>query len=665
MRLHVILAIGAILVCGSPAFAQDSATEPTTGNFRPSDGAVNPDRNDDRTGTNSTVSFFFEATSPGELKLGIREEGSADTQIKDSVTYPTEGERQRIEFPVDTMRQGEGGNLLQGSTLRVVEVMVRFEASESAPQPYVDPATGGTVTDPSTGEVSMTTVTVEWSRTIKAGEIFADGLPPDPIALQADEVQLGLADGALNVAWNPAATYSTSVSAYRDDLENNAEFIRIIWATSPLSDVITVDSDSISQQGNNRFAPIRNYGNAQTLDVPATESDHILDGLENSKTVYLTLQVIDPAGNASDIAVDSANNPLFVSETPITTETLAEILGFDDRCFVVTAAYGDQRAVWVDAWRFFRDGFLLRLPYGQDVVQFYYQNSPPAAAWLADSPTARALARVILTIAAPAAVVLGSMGPLLLLGLLALFPALGWVRRTRHAAVAGLVLSTALIQPATATAGEFIGIAAELEQAFSLQLSQLDPSRVRGVSDNGVAVDYGQVYGGRGTVPIKFSYHLFPVQLLGDWGIHAGTGFALDRGKSINTDGGRIRKSDETIRMVYAPTSAGLSYRGRWFRDQPLMISGQFGIDLWPFMEGNPSGRNTQNFVSGWHGTAELELLLDWMEKSAAQYMLDNYGIKDTAVFAGYQHSRLDDFGNPKTADFTHSSWQAGLRLSF
>ncbi len=65
-------------------------------------------------------------------------------------------------------------------------------------------------------------------------------------------------------------------------------------------------------------------------------------------------------------------------------------------CFVATAAYGSPMHPRVVELRRFRDRVLMQSPAGRAFVSFYYRHSPPVARYIADRPTARAVARIAL-----------------------------------------------------------------------------------------------------------------------------------------------------------------------------------------------------------------------------------------------------------------------------
>ncbi|MBP1761232.1 MAG: putative rane protein, partial [Firmicutes bacterium] len=67
-----------------------------------------------------------------------------------------------------------------------------------------------------------------------------------------------------------------------------------------------------------------------------------------------------------------------------------------DECFIATAAFGSKFTWPVALLRQFRDKYLLTNAWGTAFVKFYYRNSPPIAAVIANSQPMRILVRVLL-----------------------------------------------------------------------------------------------------------------------------------------------------------------------------------------------------------------------------------------------------------------------------
>jgi hypothetical protein len=66
------------------------------------------------------------------------------------------------------------------------------------------------------------------------------------------------------------------------------------------------------------------------------------------------------------------------------------------KCFIATAAYGTESAAEIDTLRAFRDEVLLESSLGSQLVEWYYQTSPPVADFISDHEGLRTLVREFL-----------------------------------------------------------------------------------------------------------------------------------------------------------------------------------------------------------------------------------------------------------------------------
>jgi len=62
-------------------------------------------------------------------------------------------------------------------------------------------------------------------------------------------------------------------------------------------------------------------------------------------------------------------------------------------CFIATAAYGTESAAEIDVLRAFRDDVLLENAVGSQLVEWYYQTSPPVADFISENDVLKALVR--------------------------------------------------------------------------------------------------------------------------------------------------------------------------------------------------------------------------------------------------------------------------------
>lgn len=97
---------------------------------------------------------------------------------------------------------------------------------------------------------------------------------------------------------------------------------------------------------------------------------------------------------------------LCLTETPTIIKSLTELADpenkqgpakrGDQRCFIVSAAFGSPFDQHVDIFRWARDRFLNPFPLGHMFVEFYYEHSQPFADAIRDSPKLKAVVRTFL-----------------------------------------------------------------------------------------------------------------------------------------------------------------------------------------------------------------------------------------------------------------------------
>lgn len=474
------------------------------------------------------------------------------------------------------------------------------------------------------------------SQTVTSLRIVVDAIAPEPPGAQS----VIASNESLIVSWD-IGNYDTAPTQAR----NNIETFRIYYASAPLNEVLTFEEDI-----ENSLAIVAAEQLDDRLNVAVVDftDNHVLTGLANDITYYVAVEAVDPAGNRSGLRTDAAGTIVAATATPIQTTGFNEANGIDDRCFIATAAFGDAESAWVDAYRFFRDRFLLQLPGGDWLVSTYYAVSPAAAAWLSDHDDARLAVRLLLQFAAPIALLLGGLGPVFaVLGLVFVF-----ARRQKATALA-LAFFAMLPTPTLADDWHY-------EQSFSLLTTRYRPDD----AGRGSAISYADVYGDFGTYLIQAEYAWYPLTVGGKLGVGARFGFGRDKGNSVIASTGA--PSAESSKFWFLPASILARYRGEWFNSQPLVPAVHVGFDGWGLHEKRRAQKDgTQNFVLGWHAGAELELVLDWMDKQAAARLEENYGIRATSLYGGYDYVKLDDFGAVKSADFSHHNWSAGLRFIF
>lgn len=557
----------------------------TSVELSPADGYLNPDPN--HGDGRLTIRFAAEETGTARLS-GTRLAAPIE------VDYASSGATATITLPADAIL----------SINEVVQLELRI----------VTPATDDEATEP----VTTVRAAVDATR------------PPVPT-----DVRTYGANRALVVSWSGGIPDPPPFTS-------NVEKYIVYWSSVDLAEVLTV-----TIQGDRGAVPATLPTAVSSVTVNFTDN-YLLEGLQNGVPVWVAVEAIDHVGWRSGLEIDDKGKVVAATGTPVETRHLGELAGIDDRCFVVTAAFGARQSPWVAVYRDFRDRFLLRLPGGETLVEAYYRRAPRWSAWLREHPMARQAARAVLIVTSPVAALAAATGPL---GGLLLGAALVMARCRRRAA-------TVLALIATLGAPEAIYAA----QAWALRVAPFFPENA--VVDPGVGVSYADAYGPYGTWRIEAEYVWSPLDTIGHLGFGGRAGFATDEGRALASSTGGVIKSGEKTRLLYAPFSLLARYRGQWMENQPVVPVIGGGLDLIAFQENRESSDEAmQNFAYGWHAEAQLELLLDWMERSAAAFMDENYAITDTLLYGGWQYSRTDDFGQPHSYDLSQQGWTVGLRF--
>lgn len=121
-----------------------------------------------------------------------------------------------------------------------------------------------------------------------------------------------------------------------------------------------------------------------------------VDGLENDVTYCVSLGYVNKGGLVATDTSWSETLPAIDSSRNCVTPSKVD--GFLDRskCFIATAAYGNEWDARLAALRMFRDQILLKTSVGTAFVNWYYNWSPPKARWLLERPRARFAVRLAL-----------------------------------------------------------------------------------------------------------------------------------------------------------------------------------------------------------------------------------------------------------------------------
>lgn len=111
-----------------------------------------------------------------------------------------------------------------------------------------------------------------------------------------------------------------------------------------------------------------------------------------SRTVRL---VVTP--NGPDIKLDNVARAVANEADPAFSDNTSSVQGKTSKCFIATAAYGSFLDPHVQTLRDFRDRHLLTNAPGRAFVTWYYEHSPPLAAFIGRHEGLRAVTRAVLT----------------------------------------------------------------------------------------------------------------------------------------------------------------------------------------------------------------------------------------------------------------------------
>ena len=176
----------------------------------------------------------------------------------------------------------------------------------------------------------------------------------------------------------------TEVTATGNQINDNEYGIYIEHAKS-----LTANNNNIA--GNTEYGIFSEYG----VLVDATNNwwgD--ASGPEDATAVpdACALTLDNPAGLGDEVSecVDYSSwlSAPYVAPTPTPTPTPPA-----PACFIATAAYGTSSAAEIDVLRAFRDEVLLESTLGSQLVEMYYQTSPPVADFISENSLLRTIVR--------------------------------------------------------------------------------------------------------------------------------------------------------------------------------------------------------------------------------------------------------------------------------
>lgn len=459
-------------------------------------------------------------------------------------------------------------------------------------------------------------------------------------------------------------------------------------------------------------------------EVGGTESSVRVGGLENGVEYRIVLLTIDDARNATALDLGT-HTPQPVQDA---WEHYQDNGGNADGgyCFVATATYGNYNHPFVQVLRTFRDETLAHNAWGRAFIEWYYENSPGLAAFIADHSVVRGISYLAL---APLVVFAAVLEYTSLAGKFALLAAFGlalFLRRRRKAnALLNPAIETARTTPrrrfamAAATIVLLLGFSATAnaqpywdELNEDLQMGETTPKwnlEIKlgpyhpSVDDN--------VSGGKKPFETVFGneYQLMPLVTLdryfsfpmGQLGITGTIGYSRQSAKSFSLDssgntipdpenGGLPTRSDgDSTSFSLIPTSIGVVYRFTELDDKygiPLVPYGRLGLSyyLWKFTapdgeisesptDGCPApgpGSNCEGNLArggsfGYQGTIGIAVRAERIDPHAALSLRNEMGVEHAGFFIEGQLAVVDGFGSDKKLSVGDTTWFGGINFEF
>jgi hypothetical protein len=258
----------------------------------------------------------------------------------------------------------------------IVWVKTPSAATPSAPQNFTATPADGQVT------LSWTAPDSDGGAEITRYEVFKDGDDDwTDVGLDTSYTFTGLTNGT-EYTFKVRAVNSVGYGA-----ETSVTAIPLTVATepqnftaTPADGQVTLSWTAPESDGGNAITCYEVYkdGDDDWTDV-GLDTSYTFTGLTNGTEYTFKVRAVNSAGNGAEASVLAIPR--------------AEQI---DECFIATAAFGSKFEPAVVLLRNFRDGYLLSNNIGRALVEFYYQHSPPIAAYISHSDPLKTLVRTLL-----------------------------------------------------------------------------------------------------------------------------------------------------------------------------------------------------------------------------------------------------------------------------
>ncbi len=142
--------------------------------------------------------------------------------------------------------------------------------------------------------------------------------------------------------------------------------------------------------------------------------------------------------------------------------------------------------------------------------------------------------------------------------------------------------------------------------------------------------------------------------------ITLGLGLSYFKGLTFNQDGSR---NTDQSRLILVPGYVQFCYLFSYHQDQRFVPYLGAGLDAWGYQERTDEDKFT-GCQYGYHASAGIRFLMDWLEPKAAASLQRDYHIENTYLVLEARYNQIDHFGQDKL-DFSGPIYRIGVLLAF
>ncbi len=215
------------------------------------------------------------------------------------------------------------------------------------------------------------------------------GANTSAIVLSPEQVSTVLStgvSGTIDLSFSASGVFSLPFS------NNSSSTLRLSLPNNIVTTAITMDFHNETKLSVNSLIPVTGE---RFLLLSGNSSTQIIFMNENTipVTVSLTYDVVD----SSLFPILDSPSTVESSSTALSQEELEKLAGGGaGGCFIASASFGNYKHPFVEILCLFRDKYLLSNTVGQNVVAWYYLNSPALAKIISSSKSLQLLGQLLL-----------------------------------------------------------------------------------------------------------------------------------------------------------------------------------------------------------------------------------------------------------------------------